>query len=115
VKIAITLLGLLNSGFMLLDGIFVTIKGKYIGPEKPGPWAEIFYKLHIDVFKLGWLFILFGLLWLIWIFALWTNKDWTYSYGLLISILTLWYLPIGTLFSIIVLTILLIWKQKLGL
>jgi len=59
-KILITILGLLNGGCMLLDGIFVMIKGKYIGPEKPGPWSNLFYKLNIDIFKLGPLFIVLG-------------------------------------------------------
>jgi hypothetical protein len=52
-KILISILALLNGGFMLLDGLFISLKGKYIGPEKPGPWAEIFYKMNVDVFKLG--------------------------------------------------------------
>ncbi|MBC8051672.1 MAG: hypothetical protein H7Y13_01265, partial [Sphingobacteriaceae bacterium] len=77
-KILITILGLLNGGYMLLDGLVVLFKGKYIGPEKPGPWANLFYKLNIDVFKLGPLFIIFGLFWLIWLYALWTNQNWTY-------------------------------------
>jgi len=114
-KIVFTLLGLLNGGFMLLDGIYVTLKGKYIGPEKPGPWAEVFYKMNVDVFKLGWLVILYGLLWLIWIYALWTNQNWTYVFGLAISILTLWYFPFGTLTSIIIFATLLIWRQRIGL
>jgi hypothetical protein len=63
---------------MLFDGVFVMLKGKYIGPEKPGPWSKIFYKLNIDVFKLGPLFIILGILWIIWIFDLWTNQSWTY-------------------------------------
>lgn len=114
-KILISILALLNGGFMLLDGIFVTLKGKYIGPEKPGPWAEIFYKMNVDVFKLGWLFIIYGLLWLVWIYALWTNKDWAHILGLTISVLTLWYLPVGTLISILVLVTLLFWRNKIGI
>jgi len=70
VQILISILGLLNGGYMLLDGIFVMMKGKYIDPEKPGPWAELFYKLNIDVFKLGPVFIIFGLLWLTWLYSL---------------------------------------------
>lgn len=50
---------------MLIDGIYVIINGKYIGPPKPGPWANLFYKFNIDVFKLGPLFMLFGILWLL--------------------------------------------------
>ncbi|PIE82151.1 MAG: hypothetical protein CSA11_01440 [Chloroflexi bacterium] len=88
---------------MLLDGIFVLFKGKYIGPEKPGPWSLLFEKLGIDVFKLGPLFIIFGVLWLIWIYSLWTNQQWAFTFGVVICLLTLWYLPIGTLFSLIIL------------
>ena len=100
---------------MLIDGIFVILKGKYIGPEKPGPWAEMFYKMNIDVFKLGWLFVLYGILWLIWLFGVWTDKEWAYMYGIMISILTLWYLPVGALFSIIIVAVLILFRQKLGL
>lgn len=114
-KILIAILGLLNGGFMLLDGIFVTLEGKYIGPEKPGPWSELFYKLNIDVFNLGWLFILFGILWLIWLYCLWTAKEGAYIFGIVISILTLWYLPVGTIFSIIIVSVLLFARRKTGL
>ena len=41
-KVLITILGLLNGSYMLLDGLFVLFKGKYIGPAKPGPWANLF-------------------------------------------------------------------------
>lgn len=99
---------------MLLDGIFVMFKGKYIGPEKPGPWANLFYKLNVDVFKLGPVFIVFGLFWLIWLYGLWTNQNWVYTFGLVISILTLWYLPVGTFFSIIILLALIFARQKIG-
>jgi hypothetical protein len=101
-KIVISILAFLNGGFMLIDGIFVTVKGKYVGPDKPGPWAAIFYKMDVDVFRLGWLFVLYGLLWFLFIWALWTNREWCYTFGLIVSIMTLWYLPAGTLFSIIV-------------
>jgi len=100
---------------MLLDGIFVMVKGKYIGPEKPGPWATLFYKLNIDVFKLGPFFIMFGLFWLIWIYLFWKKQNGAYFFGLVIGLLTLWYLPIGTLISVIILMSLLVAKQKLGL
>ena len=112
-KILITILGLLNGGYMLLDGIYVLMKGKYIGPEKPGPWAELFYKLDINVFKLGPLFIAFGILWLTWLYSLWSNQSWTYIFGIIISILTLWYLPVGTILSIIILLILIFSRHKI--
>ena len=100
---------------MLTDGIFVMIKGKYIGPEKPGPWASLFERAGIDVFKLGPLFIVFGLLWLAWLYALWTQQSWAWLSGLLICISTLWYLPVGTAFSLIILLILVFARQKAGI
>ncbi len=69
-KLFITILGLINGGYMILDGVFVIINRKFIGPEKPGLWASIFYKFNIDAFKLGPLFILFGILWFTWLFGL---------------------------------------------
>ena len=114
-KILIVVLGLINGGYMLLDGIFVMIKGKYIGPEKPGPWANLFYKFNIDVFKLGPLFIIFGIVWMAFLFGFLSNQSWAYMLGLVISVLTLWYLPVGTFLSIVVLILLLVFKKKLGL
>jgi hypothetical protein len=111
-RILLIILGFLNGGYMLLDGVFVLFKGKYIGPEKPGPWANLFYKLNIDVFKLGPLFIVFGLLWLIWLYGFLTSQNWAYFFGITISIVTLWYLPIGTLFSVIILVTLLTAKEN---
>lgn len=114
-KILITILGFVNGGYMLLDGIFVMFKGKYIGPENPGPWANLFYKLNIDVFKLGPVFILFGILWLIW--ALWLMDKpelgiyfWTY-YKCLDALVP----SCGNPFSIIILLVLIFAKQKIGL
>lgn len=105
-KIILTILAFANGAFMLMDGIHVLRKGKYIGPEKPGAWANIFYKLNINVFKLGPLFVVFGLVWLFWAFALWNNPDWSFIFGITISILTLWYIKVGTIISIITLILL---------
>ena len=114
-KILITILGFLNGGYMLLDGIYVLMKGKYIGPEKPGPWSNLFSSIGVDVFKLGPLFIVFGVLWLFWLWSLWTHQNWSFLFGVLLSIFTLWYLPVGTLFSVIILLVLLLARQKLGI
>lgn len=114
-KILITILAFLNGAYMFADGIYVLLKGKYIGPEKPGPWANLFYKLDVDVFKLGPLFIVYGLLWLIWLYSFWQAAGWAYTTGLILCVLTLWYLPVGTLFSVIIFICLLLGRKKLGL
>lgn len=99
---------------MLIDGVYVIVNGKYIGPEKPGPWANLFYLLEIDVFSLGPLFIVFGICWLTWLVLLWMKHSKTKQVGIVISTLTLWYLPIGTLFSLIILLILMLRRPSLN-
>ncbi|MFT3677725.1 MAG: hypothetical protein QM781_17670 [Chitinophagaceae bacterium] len=110
-KLLVTLLGLLNGGYMFIDGIHVLLKGKYIGPEKPGPWAHLFYKMGADVYKLGPLFIAFGVIWMAWLISFWTRQPWSYGLGICICLLTLWYLPAGTIFSLIILGVLLFSKS----
>ena len=114
-KILIAILGGLNGAYMLLDGTYVTLKGKYIGPEKPGPWSNLFTPFNIDVFKLGALFIVFGLLWLTWLYGFLSGLQWSYLFGIMLSILTLWYLPVGSIFSLVILLVLIFAKKKLGL
>jgi hypothetical protein len=113
-KILIIILSLIIGGFMLIDGIYVMTKGKYIGPPKPGPWAELFYKFDVNVFKLGPLFISYGIVWIAFLIGVLTNQNWAYMLGIIISIASLWYLPIGTLISIAVLMILILARQKAG-
>jgi hypothetical protein len=114
-KILLIILSCINGGFMLLDGIYVMLKGKYIGPPKPGPWASLFYKLQIDVFKLGPLFVAYGLAWLLFLFAVVTQQAWAYTLGIGVAIATLWYLPVGTMVAVTVLIILFAARAKTGI
>jgi hypothetical protein len=91
---------------MLMDGVYVLLNGKYIGPEKPGPWASLVGLTGIDVFKLGPVFVLFGVAWLALAGGSLADASWTRTLGLVLSVLTLWYLPFGTLISIVVFAIL---------
>ena len=114
-RLLISVLVFLNGSYMLLDKIFVILKGKYIGPQRPGPWAELFYKLKVDVFKPGPLFIIFGLVWLVWLYCLLTNQNRVYEFGIMLSVWALWYLPVGTIFAIIIGLVLIFEKQRIGL
>ncbi len=105
-RLAILLISLLNGGYMLLDGLYVMFKGKYIGPPVPGPWAGLFTRLGLDVFKLGPLFVVFGIAWLVLAYGIYMEQPWAHVAGLILSVCTLWYLPLGTLFSIVVFSML---------
>ena len=96
-------LSLLNGLWMLIDGIHVIARGKYIGPEKPGPWASLIGLTGVDVFKLGPLFVLYGVAWIAFVIFSLTDVSWARGFGIALSIATLWYLPVGTLISLIVL------------
>jgi len=99
-------LSLINGLWMLIDGVYVTVNGKYIGPEKPGPWASVISLTGVDVFRLGPLFIAFGLGWLVFVVGLLTDSGWARTLGIILSIATLWYLPFGTLISVVILIVL---------
>lgn len=101
-KYVVVGLSLINGLWMLADGIYVMMNGKYIGPEKPGPWASVLSVTGVDVFRLGPLFVLFGAAWLVFVGAFWSDISWARTFGLVLSVLTLWYLPFGTLISIVV-------------
>jgi hypothetical protein len=95
-------LSALNGLWMLIDGIYVLTNGKYIGPEKPGPWASLVGLTGIDVFKLGPMFVAFGISWLTLAGGLYWDAGWARMLGLILSVATLWYLPFGTLISFVV-------------
>ena len=101
-KYVVITLSLLNGLWMLIDGVFVLINGKYIGPEKPGPWASLIGLTGVDVFKLGPVFVLFGLGWLVFAASMFMDTGWARTLGVILSIATLWYLPFGTIISIVV-------------
>ena len=107
-------LSLLNGIWMSLDGVHVIKRGKYIGPEKPGPWSAIFLKIKINPFSLGPLFVIFGGLWLINVILIIAAADIWWIYSLCLSVLTLWYIPIGTISSLAILYLEITQKSALG-
>jgi hypothetical protein len=98
-------LSLINGLWMLIDGIYVLANGKYIGPEKPGPWASVLSLTGVDVFKLGPVFVFFGAAWLLFVGAILADTSWARTLGIVLSVVTLWYLPFGTLISSVVLVV----------
>src|SRR4051812_37681062 len=47
IQLALAVTGLLAGGWMVFDGIHVLLRGKYFGPDKPGPWSHLFTALGI--------------------------------------------------------------------
>ncbi len=103
----VTFLCLLNGGYMLADGVVVLTFGKFIGPDKPGPWSLIFSAMGVDPKSLGPLFVGFGIAWLAAAIAFTTQRSWAWRLGLILAVLTMWYFPFGTLTSAIVFVLIL--------
>lgn len=106
-------LSFINGLWMLVDGVYVLFNGKYIGPEKPGPWASLLSATGVDVFKLGPMFVGFGIVWLVFVFGLYSGSSWAYWWGIVVAVVTLWYLPFGTIISLVVLTALIFFGERL--
>lgn len=105
-------LSLINGAWMAIDGIYVIANGKYIGPEKPGPWASLIGLTGVDVFRLGPMFIVFGVAWLAFGVGFLSEAAWARTFGIALSVLSLWYLPFGTLISLVVLAILIFYFKN---
>jgi hypothetical protein len=105
-RVLLAVVGLLAGGWMIMDGVHVMLRGKYIGPEKPGPWSIAFVKFGIDPFRLGPMFVAFGALWLVFLAATLAGQTWGKYGAASVALASLWYLPLGTVLSLIYLAIL---------
>lgn len=113
-EVVLFLLALLNGGWMLFDGLHVLRKGKYFGPEKPGAWSKIVARLGIDPFAIGPVFVVLGLIWLIAGVGLLVSESWAWLALMLTAVATLWYVKVGTVISLLVIGLLLLFKASLG-
>lgn len=86
---------------MLADGIYASQTGSYIG-SGIGPWSMIVGALgvHPRSYFMFDMFMIYGLCWLSAVAFYLAKRQAALA---VISALTLWYLPIGTIFSIIIL------------
>ena len=105
-ELAISLLGAIIGGWFTFDGIHVLVKGKYFGPLEPGPWASAVKLLGINPFSLGVPFIVLGLIWFISSYGLFSHQSWGVLSTFMVAIMSIWYLPFGTVISVLVLVLL---------
>src|SRR6266852_8495228 len=109
----VTLIALLVGGWMIFDGAHVLIYGKYFGPEKPGPWSAIVSSVGLNPFRFGVPFLALGILWLLFLAGMLCHQSWAWYGALIAAIATLWFLPIGTMFSVIYIVLLLVFRSEL--
>jgi hypothetical protein len=105
-KLAMAVVSLLAGGWMIFDGVHVLARGRYFGPDRPGPWSIPFARLGVNPLALGPLFIGLGLLWLVFTAAALSGHGWGRVGGAIVAVASLWYFPLGTMLSLVYLALL---------
>lgn len=103
---SVAILGFLNGGWMVFDGVHVLRHGKYFGPDTPGPWVRFPKMFGIDPFRMGPVFVGLGLLWLVSASNILVAPQLMFWPMITAAVLTLWYVKIGTVISVVVLVLL---------
>ncbi len=112
----IVVVALVAAGWLAFDGAHALISGDYVTPKSGshagqlGPWSKVFDAMGIDPRSLlvKWLHLLVGAAWLgaiVW-FALRARRAWIAM--LIGAVAGLWYVPFGTVISLLVIGLLLL-------
>jgi len=118
----ILLCTLMEAGWMAFDGSRALVVGDFISPTSGphagqlGPWRHLVQRVGLDphgtpikvIFAVyGWAWILVGVE-----FA--RGASWSWSAMLGAALGALWFLPLGTLFSVVQVALLLLFRQRLA-
>jgi len=115
VRIILVTLALIEGLWMTFDGTRALIVGDYVTPStgshagELGPWSRVVTAVGIPprsrAMKL--IFVAYGLSWLVIALAFLLRAQWAWLGMFVAAVVTLWYLPVGTLFGLIQLVLLL--------
>ncbi len=111
----VVLLAFVEGGWLAFDGGHALLKGDYVTPRtgryagQLGPWSKLVSAIGIEprstLMKL--IHLVLGLVWLTAIFCYIVRMPWAWSGMIVCAIASLWYLPFGTLLSVIQIALLL--------
>jgi hypothetical protein len=114
-------LAFIQGSWMAFDGTRALIVGDYVTPStgayagQLGPWHYVVSSVGIaprsNAMKL--IFVAYGIGWLVIVFGLLRSSPWAGVAAIVAAIGTLWYLPVGTLCSLILLACLL-WMRRVA-
>lgn len=96
---------ILQGGYMLFDGIHKLLTHRYFGNQL-GPWAGLVSAVGIDPESLAPIFVLLGCLWLSAPIAVLLRVRWSRPLLTVVALVSLAYLPFGTILSVLVLALL---------
>lgn len=116
----VAVIGVLIGGWMTFDGSRALVKGDYVTPrEGPyagqlGPWSNLVRGAGLEPRStpVKTVFVLFGLSWLLFAAAHALGASWAWPGLLALSLLSLWYLPVGTILSVLELVLLFLVRSR---
>jgi hypothetical protein len=97
----ITMAGLLIAVLMTWEGLFIRLFGDFKDPS--AYWLKGVSDLGIDPLGLAWPWIVLGVSWIGALAGLWLKLSWGIGAVKIISILSLFYVGIGTIMALVVL------------
>lgn len=112
----VVVLALLEGGWLAFDGARALLVGDYVTPRsgpaagRLGPWSGIVSAVGIEPRStlMKTIHVTLGAVWLVAIAGYVAGLSWGWSAMLVCAILGLWYLPVGTLFSVVQIVLLLL-------
>lgn len=110
-KLVLIFLCLSVGGFILLDGTRNLLTGTYFGAGL-GPWSALVRAAGFDPRHFGAVFALLGLAWFAATAGLLTRRTWARPAASAVGVLTLWYIPVGTVLALVYLVA--IWTTSSG-
>jgi hypothetical protein len=116
----IAAIGLMQGAWLTLDGSRALIVGDYVTPSSGeyagqlGPWSRVVAAVGIPPRStlMKSIHVGLGIAWLLFAMAFMLRMRWAWSGLLACSVLSLWYLPFGTLFGFIEIALLLMPSVK---
>ena len=111
----IVVLGFLQGGWFVFDGCRALIVGDYVTPGSGqyagqlGPWARLVSAIGLEPrsMLMKSIHVGLGVAWLVTTICFMMRMPWAWSGMMACAVLSLWYLPFGTLFSVVQIVLLL--------
>jgi hypothetical protein len=118
----VTVLVVVNAGFMTFDGMRALTVGDYITPTSGehagqlGPWSKVVRAIGIEPRSsaMKFAFVVYGMAFLIVLIAFLLKAGWAWTAMLVVAALGLWYIPFGLVINLIVIVLLLVTPLRAG-